>query len=116
LIGVGSSLAVLLLIVGGVVLLVACGHRLKRSASASADPESEIVMPGDDGQLSVTITAAVSEENALSGDRAFANRKAVPADDRNEDRNASVLTKEAADQINSPFSRETFSRVASATK
>jgi Na+-transporting methylmalonyl-CoA/oxaloacetate decarboxylase gamma subunit len=93
LIGVGSSLAVLLLIIGGIVLLVACGHRFKRSASASGESESEIVMPGEDSRLSATIAAAVSEENALSADGAPTNKKTVPADDRDESRIASALTK-----------------------
>jgi hypothetical protein len=93
LIGVTSSLAVLLLIVGGLALLVACGHRFKRSGSGSTESESEIVMPADDSRLSATIAAAVSEENALSAEGALTNKKAVPADDRDESRIASVLTK-----------------------
>jgi hypothetical protein len=93
LIGVTSTLAVLLLIVGGLVLLVACGHRFKRSGPGSSESESEIVMPADDSRLSATIAAAVSEENALSAEGALTNKKAVPADDRDESQIASVLTK-----------------------
>jgi Na+-transporting methylmalonyl-CoA/oxaloacetate decarboxylase gamma subunit len=92
LIGVGSTLAVLLLIVGGIVLLVACGHRFKRSAPASTESESENAMPADDSRLSATIAAAVSEENALSADGDLTKRKPLPADDRDESRIASVLT------------------------
>jgi hypothetical protein len=93
LIGVGSSLAALLLVVGGIVMLVACGHRFKRSASTATESESEILIPGDDSRLAATIAAAVSEENALSVDRALTNKKTVPADDRDESRIASVLRK-----------------------
>jgi hypothetical protein len=83
-IGLGSTLAVLLIIVIAVVLIVGCGHRFARSATDATESGSDLGMPRDGNVVAPTIASIVSEENALTADGSTTNRKALIHDDRDE--------------------------------
>jgi hypothetical protein len=78
-VGVTSSLAVLLMIIMGILLVVILRPRSKRSASAVAESELDIPTDGD-GQAAKAAAGFVSEENALTQDGSRSGRIRVNDD------------------------------------